>query len=255
MKTSILFRIDRLLKRERVQGRTILLSNININIKREFKKGKIRQALFWIVNGHFIRKLKIYNYFIKNGIRLFQIGGGYHSIDGWINGDIIAGNVYCNATKKLPFPDESIDIIFAEQFLEHITFTQGEFFFKECNRILKRGGLIRLSTPDLNGLLNVYYDKNELVTQKDALNRHIQNHNHNCLNACCFLNDFFRLWGHKFIYDRATLKAVLEMANFSLIEWNRFGESKNDLLNNLEQHADVEWMKNAFQLICEAKKI
>jgi GT2 family glycosyltransferase len=51
-------------------------------------------------------------------------------------------------TNKHPFDDNSVDIYQAEDVFEHIDYDQLEWIIKDIYRILKPGGLFRLSVPD-----------------------------------------------------------------------------------------------------------
>jgi hypothetical protein len=53
---------------------------------------------------------------------------------------------------------------------------------------------------------------------------------------------------------KVTLQTITEEAGFTEIKWVSFGESDHGSLRNLERHTDVEWMKNGFIMVCEAKK-
>lgn len=218
------------------------------------RKGKIKQIWHFISRGYISRKWRIRMYLRGKDPRKLQIGGGYHTLDGWLNGDLIAGDIYLNATKRFPFPDESVDYIFAEQFIEHLDFEEGLLCLRECYRVLKNGGNIRLSTPDLEALCSLYEDQNPDVDLNTAMDRHITQHNKELTTSCHFLNDFFRLWGHSFIYDEETLRIQLRRAGFSKIVRKKFGDSDEKELAGLERHADVEWMKNAWTLILEGTK-
>lgn len=56
-----------------------------------------------------------------------------------------------DVTKEpLPFPDESADIIFDEDFLEHLDQREAILFLAESYRVLKPGGVHRIITPDLD---------------------------------------------------------------------------------------------------------
>ena len=55
-----------------------------------------------------------------------------------------------NVTKtRLPLPDNSVDVIFHEDFIEHLTQEQQVVFLAETVRVLKRGGVHRVNTPNL----------------------------------------------------------------------------------------------------------
>lgn len=54
-------------------------------------------------------------------------------------------NVFTDLSKPLPFPDEYADTVVSFQVMEHLP--EPELFLSECNRILKRGGLLFLTVP------------------------------------------------------------------------------------------------------------
>jgi len=218
------------------------------------KKRKLKQIFHFVSKGHLICNYRIKKYLHTESLKRLQIGGGYHTKQGWINGDLIAGDIYLDAARRFPFPDESIDLVFAEQFIEHLSFEQGSYCLRECCRVLKKGGKIRLSTPDLENLCSLYKNNNPDVDLKTVMARHKAQHNRGLTTPCHLMNDFFRLWGHSFIYDEQTLRMQLGQAGFSSILRRKFGQSDEKSLQGLERHADVEWMKNAFQLIVEANK-
>jgi predicted SAM-dependent methyltransferase len=61
-----------------------------------------------------------------------------------------------NLIKRLKYTNDSIDVIYHSQFIEHLTYDQGVFFLQECYRILKKGGVMRLVTPDLENQVLEY---------------------------------------------------------------------------------------------------
>ena len=55
-----------------------------------------------------------------------------------------------DVTKKpLPFSDNSVDVIFHEDFIEHLSQRDQVLFLAETCRILKKGGIHRINTPNL----------------------------------------------------------------------------------------------------------
>lgn len=217
-------------------------------------KGIGKRAIHWITHGHFSRRTRINHYLRKTSNRFLQVGGGRYRLKNWLNGDIIDGDIYLNARRRLPFPDACLDRVFAEHFIEHIKFNDAEYFLTELNRVLRPGARIRFATPDLEKIVEIYEDRNPHVSLKDAMDRHAVNHRRQVPSRTHFVNDIFRLWGHQFIYDFETLKQTLEKAGFTEVKRQTFGESCDPFLKNLERHADVEWMKVGFQLIVEGIK-
>jgi predicted SAM-dependent methyltransferase len=62
-------------------------------------------------------------------------------------------------SKPLPFDNNSIDFIFLEHGLEHITQIEGIDFLKECYRILKINGVMRIAFPDIEKI----YKENDKI--------------------------------------------------------------------------------------------
>lgn len=231
-----------------------LIKPIYLKLHGEIKKGFLRQFFHWLTAGHIVRFLKIRKILNTNQpYQGLQVGGGYHTIPQWINDDLLAGDIYLDASKKLPFPDNCIDYIFTEQFFEHLSYRDGQFFLREAYRVLKPGGVIRQATPSLNGIIDIYQDRNPVVRQEEVVRRH-QKHNQDCKNSCHFMNDLFRLWGHQFIYDQETFVKSHQQVGFIDVQIKSFGESSYQPLQQRERHADVDWMKSAFVLIGEARK-
>ena len=55
-------------------------------------------------------------------------------------------------------PDNSVDCLLASHFLEHLTRDEGDAFLKECYRVLKPKGILRLVIPDTRLLIGKYLD-------------------------------------------------------------------------------------------------
>jgi predicted SAM-dependent methyltransferase len=248
----------------------ILIKNLNsqypfcksflLKIHRQLKSGKPQVFFHFLTSGHLIRWCRIRKWINRKGEKLLQIGGGRHLKVGeeWLNGDIIAGQIYLNAAKNLPFSDNSVDAIFTEHFFEHLSQREAIRFLDEACRILKPSGILRQSTPDLEKIILIYQDKNDVVSLAEVVERHIYHHRRNdsyaSRSGCQLINDIFRLWGHKFIYDKSTLEKITVSAGFRKFRWVSFGKSEFESLENLERHADLEWMKEGLTMLYEAVK-
>jgi len=60
-------------------------------------------------------------------------------------------------TSRQPFNDGSFKYGFCEDFLEHLTQAESITFLSECFRVLKPGGILRMSFPGLEGVLKTHY--------------------------------------------------------------------------------------------------
>lgn len=229
-------------------------------VRFEMRKGVIRRVLHFMAAGHAVRAMRVRKFLVGNHAHYLQVGGGVHIKTGgsWLNGDILHGDIYLNAAKRLPFPDNSLDAIFTEHFIEHLPQEDAVLFTREAFRVLRPGGVLRQATPDLEKLVLLYQDKNDAVSLAIAVARHMRNHRANSWYAqptgCQFLNDVFRLWGHQYIYDRAAFLELVRGAGFVDLRWASFGNSETEFLRNLERHADEEWMKDGITMILEACK-
>ena len=89
------------------------------------------------------------------GQRKLHFGCGGNIIAGWANLDAEPkrGAIGWDLTKTLPVADHSVDFIFAEHFIEHVTWPAAQRLLADCARFLAPGGVLRLS-PSLTPLSN-----------------------------------------------------------------------------------------------------
>ena len=125
----------------------------------------------------------------------------------------------------LPFAD--VESIYAEHFLEHLTLDDGLAFLKECRRVLRSDGILRLSTPNLDWVILTHY-RGAAAAEDDAK------------VDCLRLNRAFHGWGHQFLYNRATLVAAVRSAGFATAIFRSYGESDVPELKGLERHETWE---------------
>jgi len=76
---------------------------------------------------------------------------------GWETADLInADHIVDFRSQCLPFADQTLDIVHSSHVVEHISNESGLHVFKEIYRCLKPGGTLRISTPDMDLLLDRY---------------------------------------------------------------------------------------------------
>jgi predicted SAM-dependent methyltransferase len=201
----------------------------------------------------------ITSYLEKNNIRKLQIGAQSNSVDGWLNVDIEPKSgevVYMDAIKLFPFEANTFDFIFTEHMIEHISFNEGDFMLRECFRVMKKGGKIRVVTPNLKFLIELYQES-KTETQEDYL-RFSQKYfkNQEPELDTLVINNFFRDWGHQFIHDAKSLRYLLEKAGFQQISLTKVNESRYPEFQNLEQHQKEigEAFNHLESILIEAEK-
>ena len=81
---------------------------------------------------------------------------------GWVNSDIHAFpgvNVVADILQGLPFPNHEFDLIVSIHVLPEIPYRHLDTALKELFRVLKPGGVLRLSLPDLDKAIQAYLRK------------------------------------------------------------------------------------------------
>jgi predicted SAM-dependent methyltransferase len=184
---------------------------------------------------------KLIGRYLRTGhVQKLNIGCGSNIMAGWLNGDISPQNervIYLNAKKRLPFGDRSFDHIYSEHLIEHLEYREGLYMLKECARILKPSGKIRISTPDLSFLISLFNKQRTVDEERyikwavDSFLPGLEDH-----SEVFVINNFFRNWGHKFIYDYKTLKDLLERAGFIDVIRCEPGYSEDGNFKNIELH-------------------
>jgi predicted SAM-dependent methyltransferase len=198
-----------------------------------------RQTLWYLVHRSGVRDREVAKqYILKSEVRKLHLGCGWNLLADWLNMDYFPrcrGALYLDARRPFFFLDETFDYIFSEHMIEHMSYYHGLNMLKECHRILKKGGIIRISTPDLALLVNLYGDN------KSSLQREYIKWSNNTFlkqipedNEVFVINNFMRDWGHTFIYDEHTLKTAMMSTGFTDITRCGLQQSKDDALCNLE---------------------
>jgi len=172
--------------------------------------------------------------------RRLQLGAGINVLHGWLNTDLEPGSGavgLLDATKPFPFEDQVLDYVFSEHHLEHLTHPEGAFTLRECHRVLKPGGRIRIATPDLGVLLGLY-GGTPSATQARYLSfisdRFIPEGDRD--NPVFVINNAFSEWGHRFLYDRRTLRDLLLRVGYVDLAFWTPGRSADPQLRGLERH-------------------
>nr|WP_052478854.1 methyltransferase domain-containing protein [Kibdelosporangium sp. MJ126-NF4]CEL20953.1 Conserved domain protein [Kibdelosporangium sp. MJ126-NF4]CTQ95533.1 Conserved domain protein [Kibdelosporangium sp. MJ126-NF4] len=116
--------------------------------------------------------------------------------------------------RPLPFADGCFEWAYSEHLIEHIPLPDAVTWLTEVKRILKPGGLLRLTTPDLRRYVESYLAADggffagyrERLTARGAPPMPDR--------RAFMVNHIFYFWDHRWIYDADELRYVLQRAGF-----------------------------------------
>jgi predicted SAM-dependent methyltransferase len=178
--------------------------------------------------------------FAKDKPRRLHVGCGRNYFDGWINADIdLRAELIIFLEKKSPFPNDSLDRIYSEHVLEHVSYQSGVFFLRQAYRTLRPGGVIRLAMPDLDDLIDGYqrdWRRFDWINWKE----------YSFIKTKAeMINVAFRWWGHQHLYNREELARALNEAGFSEFAFLEHSQSRYDDLKGLETRLDSKLIVEA----------
>lgn len=182
------------------------------------------------------------HYLGSHPVRKLNVGCGRNVMKGWLNGDLnpFRANIYLDATQRLPFRQDTFHYIFSEHLIEHLKYEEGRHLLRECFRVMKPKGKIRIATPDFDFLIRLRSpEKSKLQEEYIRWATEQFQPPGTTPNEVAVINHFFRAWGHQFIYDLKTLEASLKKAGFSKIQKCPVNESEDFHLKGIEWHGKV----------------
>jgi predicted SAM-dependent methyltransferase len=147
-------------------------------------------------------------------------GCGGNLMEGWLNIDLYEFDApnyrFVNLLEKHPFPGNSIQFGFSEDMLEHLNQAESIFFIGEIYRTLAPRGVMRLSFPGLEGVLNRHYSPTSETRVRQGE------------------FEAYSFWDHVHFYSKDELAMVAKQMGFSSIDFVEYGMSKHPVLCNLD---------------------
>lgn len=129
-------------------------------------------------------------------------GSGYNYFPEWLNVDIISTGpqnyMYVDLTNRHPFPDNSFQFGFSEDFIEHIDQASSLMFLEEAHRTFRKGGILRLSFPVLEAVLLEHFNSIDFES---------------FLKGKC---EAFDAFGHIHFYSHESLALVTDHIGFDM---------------------------------------
>ena len=186
-----------------------------------------------------------------------QVGCGPHRLDGWLNSDVLGNlrrDLYVDIEEPLPFPDGSLDAVYASEVIEHVPAATGRFFLAEASRVLRPRGVLRVTTPDLAAICRLYLGQHADATieQFGAVWRG------GVFTPEAWVNGQFRDHGHQFLWSWPALRDAMTAAGFAHVVQPEPRRTRSPIarLSGLERHYGPNLPRWLFArtLIVEASK-
>jgi predicted SAM-dependent methyltransferase len=159
----------------------------------------------------------------SDGKVLVHIGCGEKNFPGFINVDaqpfahihIVTDNI----SRLSDFGDGTVDLVYMCHILEHIKKNKLANVLSEMKRILKDGGILRLSVPDFDSLIEVYNASGKDINKIDQQLMGGQGHKYNI---------------HYTVFNYQRLWELLKNAGFGEV---RYWNPDNCLYHNFKDRA------------------
>jgi predicted SAM-dependent methyltransferase len=171
-----------------------------------------------------------------------HLGCGDRHLKGWLNVDMFGSDLNLDiATGTLPFSEGQFQTIVSQHVIEHLTIEDELIpLLKACNRCMKSGGAIWLSTPDMEKVAKSYVNHNNDDMVADRQKR-LPNWTLNGLPNQHFMNDMFhQQLEHRNLFDFELLKWTLNQAGFNRVERSDEGSLLTAFPEFLERKDDYQ---------------
>jgi len=165
-------------------------------------------------------------------------GCGSKLMKNWLNVDIQVENKkdYLTTCVDLrgihPFRNNQFTYGYAEDFLEHLTQSDQILFLQEVYRTFKKNGVLRLSFPGLEGILNEHYEAgyytDPLIAKQNA---YVQ-------------------WKHEHYPCKAELRMICKKIGFQRITFVTYGKSSFKDLRGI----DTRYLQKSINIYVEIVK-
>ena len=161
-----------------------------------------------------------------------------------------AGIRCLDVRRGLPFPDNSVDVVYSSHMIEHLFRDEAAAFLREVRRVLAPAGICRIVVPDMASMVRWYVDRdgapsaNGEAPRSDTLMEMLGVSAQvapprSMLGVYRRLTDFDR---HKWMYDERGLAALFRESGFARPAARRSFESDiaRDLLAAVEKPERIE---------------
>jgi predicted SAM-dependent methyltransferase len=203
---------------------------------------------------------------VADALRL-HLGCGSHVLDGWLNIDrspnvhlarvpwlrsalgragLLSGEqaaaafprgiVRADVTRRIPAADGSAEAVYSSHMIEHLSRWQALALLRECRRVLRPGGLIRIVTPDFAVLIAEYEAGSKTAPRADVFMRDLMTYAdpEGVSGMQRILRRAFGASAHQWLYDEESLHALIAEAGFVDVVRREFGQGELPDLDRIE---------------------
>lgn len=183
--------------------------------------------------------------------KLLYIGCGHDRMEGFIHIEINLGknksgmpDIVADISDHIPFPDNSVNLIFSRDTMEHLTYAEFINCLVECHRILKKGGCVRMAVPNFDIMIKQYFNK---VHDLNMRSPGMPNENY----VDTFIGRIL-YFDHRYLHNFNTLSRALEKAGFEQVRECLPGDSKIECARPQLLQAETDMPR---EIIIEAVKL
>ena len=177
-----------------------------------------------------IAKATLPNYLVRrymlprnsSGASHVHLGCGPKYLEGFVNVDANLFNkidLWLDVRNGLPFPSNSVDSIYSTHMFEHFYPDELNLLLRECLRVLKPRGGIRLIVPNLESAIQAY-SQSQSAWFDDSFPRHFDS------LGGRFSNFVFCDGQHRTAFDFTYMDEVLRQSGFSDVQESAEGRSR-----------------------------
>jgi predicted SAM-dependent methyltransferase len=185
---------------------------------------RYKDIAFWGIAKATLPNYVLHRYLLRrpgrNAIHL-HLGCGPRYLPGFVN---IDGNLFnkldlwLDVRNGLPFSSNSVDSVYSTHMFEHFYSDELNRLLRECLRVLKPGGGVRLIVPNLESAIRAYGENQSQWF--DSYPRHFDS------LGGRFSNFVFCDGQHRTAFDFTYLSEVLAKAGFREVEKSKEGKSR-----------------------------
>jgi len=170
----------------------------------------------------------------KKGLKV-NLGCGEDIRPGWVNIDLAPGVdpaahsdaafISCDLRLGLPLEEASCDYVYSSHFFEHLEYKHGLQLMRDCHRVLRPGGVFRVSLPNLKGIFDAYLRGDEAyfdLIDKLALLPEVEPGIGTLVDHINY--SVYQYGEHKYIYDEDKVILLLQKIGYSSVTLSSYQE-------------------------------